>query len=77
MSANTHHLQRTNRPRSPGVSFGDTWRGYIFHITGGNDKQGFHMKQGVLIHCGINVPLAEGQSCFRSRRSVDRKRKSV
>ena len=32
-----------------GDSLGDEWKGYIFKITGGNDKQGFPMKQGVLI----------------------------
>lgn len=29
-------------------SLGDEWKGYLFRITGGNDKQGFPMKQGVL-----------------------------
>lgn len=32
----------------PGDSVGDEFKGYIFRITGGNDKQGFPMKQGVL-----------------------------
>lgn len=27
---------------------GDEWKGYIFRVSGGNDKQGFPMKQGVL-----------------------------
>jgi small subunit ribosomal protein S6e len=27
---------------------GDEWKGYVLRITGGNDKQGFPMKQGVL-----------------------------
>ena len=30
-------------------SLGDEWKGYIVKITGGNDKQGFPMKQGVLL----------------------------
>jgi small subunit ribosomal protein S6e len=29
-------------------SLGDEWKGYVLRITGGNDKQGFPMKQGVL-----------------------------
>lgn len=29
-------------------SLGDEWKGYVVKITGGNDKQGFPMKQGVL-----------------------------
>lgn len=29
---------------------GEEWKGYILRIAGGNDKQGFPMKQGVLTH---------------------------
>lgn len=29
---------------------GDEWKGYVLRIAGGNDKQGFPMKQGVLTH---------------------------
>lgn len=29
-------------------SLGDEWKGYILRISGGNDKQGFPMKQGIL-----------------------------
>lgn len=29
-------------------SLGEEWKGYVVKITGGNDKQGFPMKQGVL-----------------------------
>ncbi|XP_026677738.1 40S ribosomal protein S6-like [Diaphorina citri] len=32
----------------PADSIGDEWKGYIVRISGGNDKQGFPMKQGVL-----------------------------
>ena len=32
----------------PGDSVSDEFKGYIFKITGGNDKQGFPMKQGVM-----------------------------
>ena len=27
---------------------GDEWKGYVLRIAGGNDKQGFPMKQGIL-----------------------------
>lgn len=27
---------------------GEEWKGYMLRIAGGNDKQGFPMKQGVL-----------------------------
>jgi len=29
-------------------ALGDEWKGYVVRIAGGNDKQGFPMKQGVL-----------------------------
>ncbi|KAF8151915.1 40s ribosomal protein s6-b [Mycena galopus ATCC 62051] len=53
----------------PADSLGSEWAGYILRITGGNDKQGFPMKQGLL--------LADGHSCYRIRRTGERKRKSV
>lgn len=46
-------------------------------ITGGNDKQGFPMKQGVLTNGRVRLLLSKGQSCYRSRRDGERKRKSV
>ncbi|KAH6879321.1 40s ribosomal protein s6-b [Coprinopsis sp. MPI-PUGE-AT-0042] len=61
----------------PGDSLGDEWKGYIFRITGGNDKQGFPMKQGVLVPYRVRLLLADGHSCFRPRRTGERKRKSV
>jgi len=32
-----------------GDDVGDEFKGYVFKITGGNDKDGFPMKQGILI----------------------------
>merc|ERR1712025_301744 len=56
---------------------GDEWKGYRVRITGGNDKQGFPMKQGVLTHTRVRLLLRKGHSCYRPRRSGERKRKSV
>jgi len=61
----------------PGDSLGDEWKGYVFRITGGNDKQGFPMKQGVLLPYRVKLLLADGHSCYRPRRTGERKRKSV
>lgn len=58
-------------------SLGDEWKGYVCRIGGGNDKQGFPMKQGVLTNGRVRLLLSKGQSCYRSRRSGERKRKSV
>jgi len=61
----------------PGDSVGDEFKGYIFKITGGNDKQGFPMKQGVMHPTRVRLLLAKGHSCYRPRRTGERKRKSV
>jgi len=58
-------------------TLGDEWKGYVLRITGGNDKQGFPMKQGVLSNGRVRLLLAKGQSCYRPRRTGERKRKSV
>lgn len=58
-------------------SLGDEWKGYIARISGGNDKQGFPMKQGVLTNGRVRLLLSTGHSCYRPRRTGERKRKSV
>ena len=40
-----------------GEVLGDEFKGYIFRITGGNDKQGFPMKQGVLVNGRVRLLL--------------------
>eukprot|EP00158_Paraphelidium_tribonemae_P000693 Partr_v1_DN23197_c0_g1_i1_m44065 putative 40s ribosomal protein s6 len=61
----------------PGDVLGDEFKGYVFKIAGGNDKQGFPMKQGVLLPHRVRLLLSKGHSCFRVRRQGQRKRKSV
>lgn len=56
---------------------GDEWKGYVLKISGGNDKQGFPMKQGVLSAVRVRLLLSKGHSCYRPRRDGERKRKSV
>merc|ERR1712013_28551 len=60
-----------------GDSLGDEFKGYIFRIAGGNDKQGFPMKQGVLCNNRVRLLFKKGMSCYRERRAGCRKRKSV
>jgi len=60
-----------------GSSLGDEWKGYVFRIGGGNDKQGFPMKQGVLTNQRVRLLLGKNTSCYRPRRTGERKRKSV
>merc|ERR1719266_2979517 len=60
-----------------GDTLGDDFKGYLFRISGGNDKQGFPMKQGVLCNNRVKLLFKKGMSCFRERRTGCRKRKSV
>jgi ribosomal protein S6E (S10) len=43
-----------------GDILGDNWKGYIFRLTGGNDKQGFSMKQGVLVNGRVRIVMKKG-----------------
>merc|ERR1711957_682820 len=61
----------------PGDSLGDEFKGYVFRIGGGNDKQGFPMKQGILTNGRVRLLFKKGMSCYRERRKGCRKRKSV
>merc|ERR1719386_254346 len=60
-----------------GDSLGDAYKGYVFRIAGGNDKQGFPMKQGILSNQRVRLLFKKGMSCFRERRAGCRKRKST
>jgi len=60
-----------------GAVMGDEFKGYIFKIAGGNDKQGFPMMQGVLSHRRVRLLLTKDSACYRPRRKGERKRKSV
>jgi len=60
-----------------GEVMGDDYKGYIFRITGGNDKQGFTMKQGILIAGRSRILFRKRGTTYRPRRTGERKRKSV
>lgn len=60
-----------------GDTLGDDFKGYVLKITGGMDKDGFPMKQGILVKGRVRMLLKKGQTCFRPRREGERKRKSV
>lgn len=44
-----------------GEVLGDEYKGYLFKITGGNDKQGFTMKQGVLVNGRVRILLKKSK----------------
>ena len=46
-------------------------------ITGGNDKQGFPMQQGILVAGRVRLLMSKGSTYYRPRRVGERRRKSV
>merc|ERR1719199_1031093 len=58
---------------------GDEFKGYILKIAGGQDKQGFPMKQGVLTTDRVKLMLSKGDASCRGygMRKGERYRKSV
>ncbi len=51
-----------------GGVLGDEFKGFIFKITGGNDKQGFAMMQGVMVKGRTRLLMRKVHPCFRPRR---------
>lgn len=62
-----------------GEALGEDFKGYVFKIMGGHDKQGFAMKQGVLTNNRVRLLMSPGDQGFRGhgRRDGERRRKSV
>jgi len=46
-----------------GEILGKEFKGYTLRITGGNDKQGFTMKQGILVNGRVKI-LMKGSKYF-------------
>lgn len=60
-----------------GDILGDEFKGYVFKISGGNDKQGFAMKQGLATTARVRLLFSTGHTCYRPRKAGERKRKSI
>jgi small subunit ribosomal protein S6e len=62
-----------------GTIFNEEWTGYILRITGGSDKDGFPMTQGVLVASRVHLLLRRGMIGYQAwrGRSGERRRKSV
>merc|ERR1712179_816030 len=60
-----------------GNILGEEFEGYLLRISGGNDKQGFPMRQGVLTNTRVRILCKKGHKGYRQRRTGERKRKSV
>jgi small subunit ribosomal protein S6e len=60
-----------------GEILGEEFKGYTLRITGGNDKQGFTMKQGILVNGRVRILMKGRTTLYRPRRTGERKRKSA
>jgi len=60
-----------------GEVLGPEFKGYTLRITGGNDRQGFTMKQGILVNGRVRILMRGRTTLYRPRRTGERKRKSV
>jgi small subunit ribosomal protein S6e len=60
-----------------GSSLGEEFKGYVFKITGGMDKQGVAMKQGVLANTRVKLLLDGTSGHYRPHRDGERRRKAV
>lgn len=61
-----------------GEVFGEEYKGYIFKLCGGNDKDGFPMKQGIMVNGRSRMMFKNGRaSTYIPRRTGERKRRSV
>lgn len=49
---------------------GDEWKGYVLRVAGGNDKQGFPMKQGVLTNSEYKQKYAISPLTHTKRRII-------
>jgi small subunit ribosomal protein S6e len=56
---------------------GDEFKGYVFKITGGFDKQGFAMKQGILLNHRVRLLMDGRTGHYHPKRDGCRKRKSI
>lgn len=82
-STNSSHLFRAHfyslrvGAEIAGDFLGEEYKGYIFKITGGNDKQGFPMMQGCLVQGRIRLLMRPGHKCYKPKRVGMNKRKTV
>jgi len=60
-----------------GKILGEAFTGYVFRLTGGNDKQGFQMKQGIFSNTRVRILFRKRGTNYKPTRTGERKRKSV
>jgi len=60
-----------------GDVLGEEFKGYVFRISGGFDKQGFAMKQGIAVNHRVRLLLDGRSGQYNPHRDGERRRKSV
>jgi small subunit ribosomal protein S6e len=74
---NRHFNDRRMGSDIDGEVLGEEFKGYTLRITGGNDKQGFTMKQGILVNGRVRILMKGRTTLYRPRVKGERKRKSA
>jgi len=74
---NRHFNDRRMGSDVDGEILGPEFKGYTLRITGGNDQQGFTMKQGILVNGRVKILMRKKTTLYRPRRTGERKRKSA
>jgi len=74
---NRHFSDRRMGSDVDGEVLAPEFKGYTLRITGGNDRQGFTMKQGILVNGRVRILMKGRTTLYRPRRTGERKRKSV
>jgi small subunit ribosomal protein S6e len=60
-----------------GGVLGEDFKGYVFKITGGSDKQGFPMRQGVLTSGRVKLLFQEHSGAFHPKHKGERKKRTT
>jgi len=60
-----------------GKDMGPDFEGYLFKIAGGNDEDGFTMKQGIFVNGRARILFKRRGTLYKPKRTGERKRKSV
>jgi ribosomal protein S6E (S10) len=59
-----HFIEKRMGQEVEGDCLGDEYKGYIFKITGGNDRDGFPMRQGVMVKVKT-IKIGKSKTSFR------------
>eukprot|EP01115_Flamella_aegyptia_P008648 TRINITY_DN36029_c0_g1_i1.p1 TRINITY_DN36029_c0_g1~~TRINITY_DN36029_c0_g1_i1.p1 ORF type:complete len:244 (+),score=71.70 TRINITY_DN36029_c0_g1_i1:54-785(+) len=73
----THVYDKRIANEISGAVLGDEFDDYVFKITGGYDKQGFAMKQGIATARRVKLLLGANTGFFKPKRNGQRRKKAV